>query len=71
IAGAGDREEITIDAPQASRTHLYVDSATLNGKKHNSSWADGSLVRRGGSLSFEVSDRANTGWATDPGTLPH
>ncbi|GGV97571.1 alpha-1,2-mannosidase [Streptomyces gelaticus] len=70
VAGAGDREEITIDAPRASRTDLYVDSVSLDDRKHESSWVDGSFVRRGGSLSFELSDRADTGWATDPATLP-
>ncbi|GAA3373557.1 GH92 family glycosyl hydrolase [Streptomyces sannanensis] len=71
IAGAGDREEITIDAPRASDANRYVESVSLDGENHDSSWVDDSLVRRGGSLSFEVSDRANTGWATDPSTLPH
>lgn len=70
IAAVGDRAEITIDAPEASRTTPYVRSVTLDGAPHASSWVDASLVRRGGSLFFVVSDRADTGWATDPGSLP-
>ncbi|MFE9885274.1 GH92 family glycosyl hydrolase [Streptomyces scopuliridis] len=70
LAPAGERRAITITAPAASDANLYVDSVRLNGERRNASWLGGSLVRSGGSLSFTLSDRPNTDWATVPGGLP-
>ncbi|MGO4748964.1 glycoside hydrolase domain-containing protein, partial [Streptomyces sp. 2MCAF27] len=70
IAPAERRRAITISAPDASDTNLYVDTVRLNGKPHDASWLDGSFLRSGGSLSFGLTDRPNTAWATDPGRLP-
>ncbi|MFF4667848.1 GH92 family glycosyl hydrolase [Streptomyces sp. NPDC001282] len=71
IASAGDRDEITIDAPRATDINRYVNSVNVDGEKHDSSWVDGSFTRRGGSLAFGVSAEADTRWATDPSNLPH
>ncbi|MBI0378258.1 glycoside hydrolase family 92 protein, partial [Streptomyces albiflaviniger] len=71
IAPAGQRRALTIDAPDASDTRPYVHAVRVNGRPHGTSWLDGSVVRQGGSLSFDLADRPDTGWATDPGRLPH
>ncbi|WHX23101.1 GH92 family glycosyl hydrolase [Streptomyces malaysiensis subsp. malaysiensis] len=71
VAPAGSRHALTIDAPDASDTDFYVHAARVNGKPHNTSWLDGSFIRQGGSLSFDLADRPDTTWATDPGRLPH
>lgn len=70
IAGAGKRGAVTITAPKASDSHLYVDEVRADGRVRDASWVDGSLVRRGGSLAFGLTDRPDTGWATSPGALP-
>ncbi|MFJ1745719.1 GH92 family glycosyl hydrolase [Streptomyces sp. NPDC088116] len=70
IAGAGERRAITITAPAASDANVYVDAVRVGGRRHDVSWLDGSLVRRGGSLAFDLTDRPNTSWATAPGGLP-
>ncbi|GDY50585.1 hypothetical protein SVIO_012080 [Streptomyces violaceusniger] len=70
IAPAGQRRALTIDAPDASDIHPYVHAVRVNGRPHDASWLDGSVVRRGGSLSFDLADRPDTGWATAPGRLP-
>ncbi|WP_413098959.1 GH92 family glycosyl hydrolase [Streptomyces sp. Inha503] len=70
IAPAGQRRALTIDAPDASDTQPYVHAVRVNGRPHDTSWLDGSVVRQGGSLSFDLADRPDTGWATDPGRLP-
>ncbi|MEE4591494.1 glycoside hydrolase domain-containing protein [Streptomyces sp. DSM 41524] len=70
IAPAGRRRALTIDAPDASDTHPYVHAVRVNGRPHATSWLDGSVVRQGGSLSFDLADRPDTGWATAPGRLP-
>ncbi|MEU0282001.1 hypothetical protein [Streptomyces sp. NPDC006195] len=49
---------------------MSVDEVRVNGERRNASWAGGSLVRSGGSLSFALKDEPHTGWATAPGGLP-
>ncbi|WP_432251380.1 GH92 family glycosyl hydrolase [Streptomyces sp. HNM1019] len=70
IAPAGRRHVLTIDAPDASDTRPYVHGVRVNGRPHGTSWLDGSVLRQGGSLSFDLSDRPDTEWATGPGGLP-
>ncbi|WP_240529161.1 GH92 family glycosyl hydrolase [Streptomyces antioxidans] len=67
IAPAGRRHVLTIDAPDASDTRPYVHGVRVNGRPHGTSWLDGSVLRQGGSLSFDLSDRPDTEWATGPG----
>lgn len=71
IAVAGERRAITITAPAASDVNVYLNGVGAGGKRHDASWLDGSLVRRGGSLAFDLADRPNTSWAAAPGGLPH
>ncbi|CAM5354676.1 GH92 family glycosyl hydrolase [Streptomyces mordarskii] len=70
IAPAGQRRALTIGAPDASDSHLYVHAVRVNGRPHATSWLDGSFLRQGGSLSFDLADRPDTTWATAPGGLP-
>ncbi|MFD7314425.1 GH92 family glycosyl hydrolase [Streptomyces sp. NPDC059883] len=70
IAGAGERRDLTITAPAASDANLYVAEVRVNGERRNASWASGSLVRSGGSLSFTLRDRPDRDWATAPAGLP-
>ncbi|WP_329067352.1 GH92 family glycosyl hydrolase [Streptomyces sp. NBC_01429] len=70
IAPAGRRGAITVSAPDATAANRYVDSVRLNGRTRDASWVDGSLVRDGGALTFGLTDRPNTSWATAPEGLP-
>ncbi|MFE2026684.1 GH92 family glycosyl hydrolase [Streptomyces hygroscopicus] len=70
IAPAGRRRALTIAAPEASDSAFYVAGVRVNGKPHDTSWLDGSFLRGGGSLSFDLAGRPATGWATDPDRLP-
>ncbi|MGW1786216.1 GH92 family glycosyl hydrolase [Streptomyces sp. NPDC002143] len=70
IAPAGRRHAITISAPAASDANLYVAGVRLNGRQRDASWLEGSFIRSGGSLAYELTDRPDTGWATAPGGLP-
>ena len=63
------RSDLTISAPDADDTHVYVDAVRLNGRPYQRSWADG-LIRTGGTLVFRLAEQPNTGWATDPASLP-
>lgn len=62
--------DITITAPAADAAHPYVDAVTVNGRAHDRSWTDASLLTRGGKLAYRLSGQASTSWATDPSGLP-
>ncbi|MFF2063646.1 GH92 family glycosyl hydrolase [Streptomyces sp. NPDC058200] len=70
IAPAGKRRAITITAPAASDANLYVNAVQVNGARRDASWLDSSFLHTGGSLSFKLGDRPDSGWATAPAGLP-
>lgn len=62
--------DITITAPAADAAHPYIDAVSLDGRVHDRSWTDASLLVRGGKLAYRLSGKANTSWATAPAGLP-
>ncbi|MEV0094030.1 GH92 family glycosyl hydrolase [Streptomyces sp. NPDC050738] len=64
------RTDIRIDAPSADSTHAYVSALTVNGRDHDRSWTDASLLRTGGTLAYRLSDQPDTHWATGSAALP-
>ncbi|MFJ9752363.1 GH92 family glycosyl hydrolase [Streptomyces chartreusis] len=66
-SGLGD---ITISAPDADDSHVYVDAVRLDGRPHQKSWTVAGLTRSGGALTFRLTEQPNTRWATDPAGLP-
>ncbi|EXU62167.1 alpha-mannosidase [Streptomyces sp. PRh5] len=56
---------------KTQETVRQMHAVRVDGRPHDTSWLDGSVVRQGGSLSLGLADRPDTGWATDPGRLPH
>jgi predicted alpha-1,2-mannosidase len=64
------RKDIVITAPDADDTHIYVDAVRLGGHTLDQSWTGPGLTLSGGRLDFRLAEQPNTGWATDPGTLP-
>ncbi|WP_250300295.1 GH92 family glycosyl hydrolase [Streptomyces sp. NBC_01387] len=67
-AGRGD---ITVSAPGADSAHRYIGGLSVNGRGSDRSWTDASLITSGGSLTYRLTDRPDTTWATAPGSLPH
>jgi predicted alpha-1,2-mannosidase len=61
---------LTIDAPNASDTNVYVQGLTWNGTAYNSPWIPWSMVRNGGTLAFDLSTNAASTWGTDPALAP-
>ncbi|WP_018528974.1 MULTISPECIES: GH92 family glycosyl hydrolase [unclassified Streptomyces] len=64
------RADLVIDAPATDATHAYVAGVRLNGRDQDRSWTDADLLRTGGTLAYRLTDRPDTGWATDPAGLP-
>ncbi|MET9533183.1 GH92 family glycosyl hydrolase [Streptomyces sp. NPDC006649] len=67
-AGRGD---ITLSAPAADASHPYIGGLSVNGRSSDRSWTGARLVTSGGSLSYRLSDRPDTTWATAGDSLPH
>lgn len=61
----GNGKTFTIEANNVSPDNMYIQSAKLNGVDFNRTWLDYSEITRGGTLSLEMSNNANTTWAKD------
>lgn len=55
---------ITINAPQASGEHVYIDDVRLNGKAWTRSWLPESVINDGGTIRVSLRTTPNTSWAT-------
>ena len=60
----------TIKAKNVSDKNIYIQSATLNGKKHTRSWISHRDIINEGELIFEMGDKPNYEWGTSPKDRP-
>jgi putative alpha-1,2-mannosidase len=58
----GRGEKFTVIAKGASRTNMYVQKATLNGKALNSFYFPAAELLKGGSLVLEMGPQPNVNW---------
>jgi len=61
----GRGKKFTIEAKNASRTNMYVQSAVLNGKVLNSFQFPASELLKGGSLKLVMGPKPNEKWGVD------
>jgi len=67
-AYAGD--PLVIEAPEASPTHRYVQSLTVDGSAHERAWLSHDAVRRGATLVYRLGPEPNRAFAGGPGSAP-
>ncbi|SFC79966.1 GH92 family glycosyl hydrolase [Algibacter pectinivorans] len=67
----GNGKTFKILAPQNSKAHVYINSASLNGKDYNKSYLDYNDVMAGGTLNFEMSTTPNKNWASTEDAVPY
>ncbi|MBF8962132.1 GH92 family glycosyl hydrolase [Pontibacter sp. FD36] len=60
-----------IEAPSNSRENLYVQKATLNGKKHEQNWISHEDILKGGKLKFEMGAKPDTSRGTQESAAPY
>lgn len=60
----------TIEAPGASETCIYIQSATLNGQPYDKSYLLHEDILKGGTLSLVMGSTPNKQWASSPASLP-
>ncbi|MBE0648352.1 MAG: GH92 family glycosyl hydrolase [Bacteroidales bacterium] len=63
-------KEFTIEARNVSKTNIYIQSATLNGKPLNKPWFYHSDLVKGGSLILEMGPEPNYSWGSKPEDAP-
>ncbi len=66
----GQGRTFTIKANHASLANRYIQSARLNGKPYEKTWIDFKTIQQGGVLEFQMGDRPNRDWGSDPGSAP-
>lgn len=62
---------ITVKAPDASPTNVYLQSVSVDGREHPASWLPERFVTRGGELVAEATDTPNTAWGTTEPPVDH
>jgi len=53
----GNHKTITISAPNASSSNIYVKSVTINGKKWDKPWFSHKEIQNGAEIVFDMSDQ--------------
>jgi putative alpha-1,2-mannosidase len=53
----GNGKSLTILAPNASQTNIYIKSVTINGKKWTKPWFNHKDIQNGGTIVFEMTDK--------------
>ncbi len=70
VVELGGGRAFTVRAPGVSPTNKYIQSATLNGRQLNRCFITHADIVAGGELVFEMGDRPNAAWASDPSAAP-
>jgi predicted alpha-1,2-mannosidase len=66
----GEGKTFTVEAPGASSTNKYIQSATLNGRAFQRCYITHAEVAAGGTLRFVMGPEPNRSWATDELATP-
>jgi putative alpha-1,2-mannosidase len=59
------KNKVTIETINNSPSNIYVQSATLNGKKLDNCWFYRDELIKGGKLVLIMGDKPNTSWGVD------
>ncbi|MGV3504696.1 MAG: GH92 family glycosyl hydrolase [Adhaeribacter sp.] len=63
--------KLVIEAPKNSAANLYVNQVKWKGKNHKQNWVDHFELLKGGKLSFDMADQANTSRGTEESAYPY
>ncbi|MDJ0275664.1 GH92 family glycosyl hydrolase [Sphingomonas sp. 2R-10] len=64
-------KRFVVEAPGNSAANVYIQSATLNGRKLDRTWISQDEIMAGGTLRFVMGPTPNRTWATGPGAAPY
>jgi len=61
---------LLIEAENNGPDNVYIQSVTLNGKRHDKSWLSREQLTGGGTLRFAMGSKPNTAWASSKAAAP-
>ncbi|WP_299825967.1 GH92 family glycosyl hydrolase [uncultured Pontibacter sp.] len=64
-------KEFVIEAPANSKENLYIQKATLNGKKYEKNWISHEDILKGGKLKFDMGAEPNQHRGTEQSAVPY
>ncbi|GAA1986329.1 GH92 family glycosyl hydrolase [Amycolatopsis minnesotensis] len=70
VVHRGTGATISIDAPAASSGTFYVRGARVNGAPTTRPWVSEAFVANGGTISYDLGTKPDTGWGTAPADAP-
>ena len=63
-------KRLTIEAQNNGPDNVYIQSATLNGRRYDKAWLSRQDLQRGGKLTFVMGPKPNTAWASSAAAVP-
>ncbi|MFD9889001.1 GH92 family glycosyl hydrolase [Amycolatopsis sp. NPDC059027] len=70
VVHRGNGATITVEAPRASAGTFYVQGVRVNGSPTPRPWVSEAFVTNGGTITYDLGTRPNTGWGTAPADAP-
>jgi len=64
-------KRFVVEAPANSAANVYIQSATLNGRRLDRTWLSQDEIMAGGTLRFVMGPTPNMAWGTGPGAAPY
>jgi predicted alpha-1,2-mannosidase len=66
----GNAKEFVVEAKNNSKDNKFIQSATLNGQPLNKPWFSEDVIKKGGTISFEMGTEPNKTWGSAPEDAP-
>lgn len=63
-------KRLTIEAQNNGPDNVYIQSATLNGRRYDKAWLSRQDLQGGGKLTFVMGPKPNTAWASSAAAVP-
>ena len=60
-----------LEAKNASKENIYIQSVTINGKEWTKPWFDHSVIKNGGHIVLNMGAEPNKKWGADPQDSPY
>lgn len=66
----GNAKEFTVEANNNSKDNKFIQSAALNGQPLSKTWFSEDVIKKGGTISFNMGPEPNKNWGSAPEDAP-
>jgi predicted alpha-1,2-mannosidase len=66
----GNAKEFVVEAKNNSKDNKFIQSAKLNGQPLNKTWFSEDVIKKGGTISFDMGPEPNKNWGKTPEDAP-